>query len=911
MNRNYAISAFILGLLAALWVAYGYIGGSLLALSVTLIIITVYTVGGLEMRRYHRQTQALTQALQALPDQLAELGPWLQQLPGALQNAVRLRIEGERVPLPGPSITPYLVGLLVLLGMLGTFLGMVVTLNGAVLALESTTDLHTIRAALAAPVKGLGVAFGTSVAGVATSAMLGLVSALCRRDRLKAGQLLDSRIAGVLRGFSLNHQRQTTFTALQNQAQALPELVGKLDTLMQQMADNQRQLSERLLANQAAFHAETQARYGELAQSVGQSLQASVKDSATVAANAIQPVVTATMAGIANETRSLHDQLSGTVQSQLAGIASQFAQTVNQIGETWAQTLAHHETNSDSQREQLQAALSRYAETFEQRASALLGSVESTQTRQQAAAAEQQAQFAATASRQQQDLATTLATQLDGITQRLDQAVANIADSWQDALTQHTQGSAALNQQLHASLGSFTETFNDRSQTLLAAVEGSHARLSETASSSQQQLATTLTGQIDTLTQRLDEAVTQVADTWQAALAQHAQSSSQANQALHGTLTAFGDTFGQRSEALLASVATTHAELKAELATSHAAFAQTSQQQQSALAAQIASQLEGISQRFDSAVSQVASTWQQALSSHEQASDRLTRTLDQTQHSLAESFSQRSASLLAELRATQADWQRDWAAGEHARQQQFTSALGDLADKLENQWQAHGAANQAQQAEITRNLAETTEALVIATRQQAETTIAEVTRLMQTAAEAPKAAAEVIGQLRQALSASVARDNTLLEERARIMQTLGALLDAINHASTEQRSAIDALVASSATLLERTSEQFAARLAQETGKLSEIGTGIAGGALEVASLGDTFGVAVKLFAESSDKMMSTLQRIEGALAKSLTRSDEQLAYYVAQAREIIDLSILSQKKMVDDLQRVASQRDEA
>ena len=50
----------------------------------------------------------------------------------------------------------------------------------------------------------------------------------------------------------------------------------------------------------------------------------------------------------------------------------------------------------------------------------------------------------------------------------------------------------------------------------------------------------------------------------------------------------------------------------------------------------------------------------------------------------------------------------------------------------------------------------------------------------QTAAEAPKAAAEVIGQLRHELSASMARDNSLLEERSRIMETLGALLDAIN-----------------------------------------------------------------------------------------------------------------------------------
>ena len=100
---------------------------------------------------YHCGPAALATALGNIPDDIGHLGEWLQQVPAALQNAVRLRIEGERVALPGPGITPYLVGLLVLLGMLGTFLGMVVTLKGAVMALESTTDLATIRAALAAP----------------------------------------------------------------------------------------------------------------------------------------------------------------------------------------------------------------------------------------------------------------------------------------------------------------------------------------------------------------------------------------------------------------------------------------------------------------------------------------------------------------------------------------------------------------------------------------------------------------------------------------------------------------------------------------------------------------------------------------------------------------------------------------
>jgi DNA anti-recombination protein RmuC len=781
MNRNLSLFAFILGLFAVVWVAVGYIGGHPLAFTVSCIIAVVYVAGALEMRRFHANTTALAKALGNIPDDIGHLGEWLQQVPAALQNAVRLRIEGERVALPGPGVTPYLVGLLVLLGMLGTFLGMVVTLNGAVLALESTTDLQTIRSALAAPVKGLGVAFGTSVAGVATSAMLGLISALCRRDRLQVGQLLDSKIASVLRDFSLTYQRQETFKALQVQAQALPELVGKLDAMMSQMAEQSRQLGEQLAAGQQRFHEEAKGLYTDLAQSVDQSLKTSLKDSATVAAQTIQPVVTATMASIAGETRGLHDKLFGTVETQLAGIAGQFAQTVGTVSDTWTQALSRHEKATDTQHQHLQSVLTAYADSFEHRSATLLASVESTQAKLQADAAQQ------------------------------------------------------------------------------------HAALAETTAASQQQLAATLASQFDGVTSRLDQAVSQVADT-----------------------------FGERTQALLTAIDT-----------SHAAFAQSTQAQQAAISEQVASQLDGIAQRFDGTVHTVSENWTSALAKHEQASDRLTQALEQTQTSLADTFAQRTAALLADMRATQADWQRDWATGEQTRQASFTDALTAMAGKLEAQWQQHGDATLAQQEKITGTLGDTARDLVATHQRQAETTIAEVTRLMQTAAEAPKAAAEVIGQLRHELSASMARDNSLLEERSRIMETLGALLDAINHASTEQRSAIDALVASSADLLERAGSQFATRVESEAGKLVEIGASITGGALDVASLGEAFGAAVKLFAESNDKMMAALQRIEGGLAKSLSRSDEQLAYYVAQAREIIDLSILSQKKMVDDLQRAA------
>ena len=180
----YNLVVFLVGLAAVCWIGAGYVGSNPLALAVTMLIGVCYVAGALELRRYSQATSTLARAVAGLSGPPPSLGAWLDPLHPSLRNAVRLRVEGERVALPGPALTPYLVGLLVLLGMLGTLLGMVATLRGTGMALESATDLQAIRDSLAAPVKGLGFAFGTSIAGVATSAMLGLLSALCRRERI-------------------------------------------------------------------------------------------------------------------------------------------------------------------------------------------------------------------------------------------------------------------------------------------------------------------------------------------------------------------------------------------------------------------------------------------------------------------------------------------------------------------------------------------------------------------------------------------------------------------------------------------------------------------------------------------------------------------------------------------------------
>ena len=69
----------------------------------------------------------------------------------------------------------------------------------------------------------------------------------------------------------------------------------------------------------------------------------------------------------------------------------------------------------------------------------------------------------------------------------------------------------------------------------------------------------------------------------------------------------------------------------------------------------------------------------------------------------------------------------------------------------------------------------------------------------------------------------------------------------------------------------------------------------------MASLGDAFGTAVNLFSESNGKLLDNLKRIETSLEQSAARSDEQLAYYVEQAREVIDLSLSAQKEVIDAL----------
>ncbi|MBC7701153.1 MAG: DUF802 domain-containing protein [Massilia sp.] len=627
-----------------------------------------------------------------------------------MQNAVRLRIEGERVALPGPALTPYLVGLLVMLGMLGTFLGMVVTFKGAVFALEGSTDLQAIRSALAAPIKGLGLSFGTSVAGVAASSMLGLISAISRRERLEVARQLDARIAAELRPFSRAHQRDESFKALQVQAHALPEVVDKLQAMMESLERRNQQLSEQLLGQQAQFHRDVSAAYTGLAGEVGASLKDSLVSSAKMAGETLKPVVEAAMSEIALESTRAHQRQVDAAQTQLNGLSDQFSATARSVSDGWAAALQTHARTSESLVDGLDRSLTAFTQTFEQRSGALLATVNE-------AASQSQAEQAL----------------VDG--QRL--------QAWTGAL-----------------------------ETMAAKLQGEWQQVGAQTLAQQNAVCLTLEKTAREITER---------------------TSLQAGQTLDDVARLLN-----QSEELIRS----RIESEAQWLQHHR-------------------------ERMD----QLASVWR------------------------------------TELGALRDD--------EASRGDAAVARLGEL---------------QAAMASHLATLGTTLEA--------------PMTRLMQTASDVPQAAAQVIAQLRHEMVQLTEQGNLALQERNGLVEKITTLLQGLNQASGEQRVAIESLVSSANQVLSQASSQFAQALQAQAGQSADVAAHLTGSAVELSSLGESFGHGVQLFSASNDKLLDSLARIEGSIKQSTARSDEQLAYYVAQAREVIDLSIASQQGIVEDLRRL-------
>ncbi|GAB4211604.1 MAG: DUF802 domain-containing protein [Rhodoferax sp.] len=340
--------AGLLGLLPMAWVGWSLAGSSLLGLLITGLIVLSFGVGLAELQRYRRDTRTLAQVLDQLPAQGLSASGFLAQVPPPLRAWVARRLDGHVVAPLAPALVPYLLGLLVMLGMLGTFMGLVVTLGGVAQSLQHSVDLQAIRAALALPIQGLSLAFGTSIAGVCGSAVLGGLSALSRRARAGVAQALEAALRdGPLQPLSHAHQRTLTERALQVQAQALPELVAQLRQWTQEQARQHEAVSQQTLAQQQAFFEHSQSQFEALAQAMDASVRQRLDLGLDALAQQVQPLLARSVAALSEQVQALHERLAqDAIESAAQGRAAQM-QALQQLQQSWAQTLA--QTSADLQ----------------------------------------------------------------------------------------------------------------------------------------------------------------------------------------------------------------------------------------------------------------------------------------------------------------------------------------------------------------------------------------------------------------------------------------------------------------------------------------------------------------------------------------------------------------------------------
>jgi hypothetical protein len=521
------------------------------------------------------------------------------------------------------------------------------------------------------------------------------MSAVSRRERGAVVRKLDTHIANEFRPFSLTHQRREAYQAVLEQSRVLPEIVGQLQSMVQQMDRRNQLLADQMTARQEAFHAAVSVAYTDLARSVTGALNDSLSSSARQASEQLQPLLEKAVSGLSADARAQYQSLQVSAERQLDVLTTRFAAMADTVSAAWQGALASQSQANDAWVQRVDAALKQFNEGFDGHASDWL-----TRTGEQTAS-------------------LLLSMQADDGVRRKEwrQMAADWQRAQQEALQAH--GEQVRAQQLEV---------------------GEHLMRSA-----------------QEVLKKIDENESQ-------------------------RLTGLGSLLCSTEELVRGRV--------------------------EAEARWVA--------QYDVRMQQLAEAWQ------------------------------------AGVEALRAD--------EAARAQQ----LATLGAALEGP----------------------------------------MSRLMHTAMEVPQAAATLLAELRQEMSRLSERDNRAVEERTALLSQVDGLLRTLNQAAGEQRAAIDALVAGAQGTLTQAGERFADDLSAQVRQADRVAVHVNATAIELSALGDAFNQGVQLFSASNQSLVAGLRGIESSLKQATARSDEQMAYYVAQAREVIDLSIASQQGIVEDMRRL-------
>ncbi len=262
-----------LGLFVVARTAVYYAGQDSGALLLVLAMGVGLALGLYELCGRVQRALALDAELSRLPARLDEAE--IDRLSPTLRQLFWARIERAPMAARGESLTPYLVGLMVMLGLLGTLLGLFETLGGAGHALTASNNIDALRSGLSGPMRGLTRSFGCSAAGVSASALLGLASAIVRRREGALFSRIQSYANEALRDLSPARSQALTLSRLSEQGASMPAAAQALARVAQQLDG----LSERWEAAHAHAAALQQKSieeafkhlHGEMSQAAGEA----------------------------------------------------------------------------------------------------------------------------------------------------------------------------------------------------------------------------------------------------------------------------------------------------------------------------------------------------------------------------------------------------------------------------------------------------------------------------------------------------------------------------------------------------------------------------------------------------------------------------------------------------------------
>lgn len=465
---------------------YIYAGNDWVALGVTLLIAFGFSLGLVEIHRFMKKLGSWRTACDTAEHSEEEPEQALEQMPGSVSHYLRVRLNGQYSTLPQLSLTPFLVGLMVMLGLLGTFLGLVETLQGARDALTGSTELETIRMGLAAPIQGLSRAFGTSVAGVAASALLGFLLVSVRRETSSLQYDLDHLLAGPLSSLSLVGRQTLALDLLTRHVENLPTTTQALG----QVGANLNQMGITLQEMQAKSAAETAGLLSQTAQDVRTSMTSGVSESITQAAHTLEPMLTQALRAAKDQAQTQFQQWNTVLKADEQNRADAIANTLEQA----------MQAKLNGFKATMQQVLTEAQQSTQTRTEAVTMLLESTQSTMEKFSGESRHQFVML-EEQIGNLRAAIAHADVETVSHLEGQIGNITEAIRVAFNQLDQGQKERTQQLFGELGRLDGIVEEHLSLLGKGLEAPLKRVIETAA----QAPKSVSKMLDTLDSRLEE----------------------------------------------------------------------------------------------------------------------------------------------------------------------------------------------------------------------------------------------------------------------------------------------------------------------------------------------------------------------------------------------------------------------